>query len=110
MISRTIVQKGASPRTVIVINMSKSQAEVNCDVFLVCWVSSVGTLVLQCRHNLAIGSALKYTVAEESSRTFFDRLPPQPEAERRTIHAITPHGPRTFLDVCITMSLSIMSI
>ena len=41
------------------------------------------------------------TDAEESSRTFFDKLPPRQEVARRAIHAITPHGPRTFLDVCI---------
>ena len=39
------------------------------------------------------------TDAEESSWTFFDRLPPRQEAARRAIHAITQHGPRTFLDV-----------
>ena len=46
-------------------------------------------------------SCLLSTDFEESSWTFFDRLPPRPEVARRAIHAITPHGLRTFLDVCM---------
>ena len=40
------------------------------------------------------------TDVEESSWTSFDRLPQRQEAAQRATHAITSHGPRTFLDFC----------